>query len=69
MVTASYSVPGIMCEGCANAIKRALSALDGLQHVDVDITAKRVAVVHGENVRPSEIVERIVSAGYDVQQA
>lgn len=69
MAKASYSVPGIMCEGCANAIKRAFSTLDGVDRVDVDVSAKRVTVDYDESVRPSEIVERIESAGYEVQQA
>ena len=69
MADVAYDVPGIMCEGCANAIKRAVRVLVGIHTVEVDVSAKRVTVGYDEvKVQPSEIVQRIENAGYDVRK-
>ena len=69
MADVTYDVPGIMCEGCANAIKRSVQMLDGIFTVEVDVSAKRVTVGCDEDkVRPEEIVQRIENAGYEVKK-
>jgi len=69
MADVAYDVPGIMCEGCANAIKRAMRTLDGIHTVEVDVSAKRVAVSYDEDkAQPDEIARRIENAGYEVKQ-
>ena len=56
----------ISCEGCANAIRRALSRLQGVTSVEVDVSAKEVAVGYDPAVvRPEEVLERLSRAGYE----
>ena len=69
MAAITYDVPGIMCEGCANAINRALSVLSGISEVDVDVPGKRVTVDYDDDrVQPDEIARRIENAGYEVME-
>jgi copper chaperone len=41
-------VPDISCEHCQNAITKALTPVDGVRGVNVDIPAKRVTVEYDE---------------------
>jgi copper chaperone len=40
------TVPDISCAHCVQTVTRALTALDGVQAVDVDIPSKTVRVTH-----------------------
>ncbi|HEX2998632.1 MAG TPA: heavy-metal-associated domain-containing protein [Armatimonadota bacterium] len=40
MQQVEWTVGGIQCEGCAKSIRSALSRLDGVQEVSVDVAAK-----------------------------
>jgi copper chaperone len=42
------NVPDISCEHCQNTITRALSPLEGVRGVNVDIPSKRVTVEYDE---------------------
>ena len=44
MATARLTVPDISCEHCERAIKGALTPVDGVQQVSVDIPGKQVQV-------------------------
>ncbi|HOJ22324.1 MAG TPA: heavy-metal-associated domain-containing protein [Armatimonadota bacterium] len=67
MRTSTFHVEGMTCEGCASAIRRAITAPGGVERVDVDLDAKRVTVVYDPGkVSEEEIRERIEDAGYDV---
>jgi copper chaperone len=67
MHTSTFDVEGMTCEGCASAIRRAITAPGGIDRVDVDLDAKRVTVLYDEGkVSEQEIRERIEDAGYDV---
>ena len=59
----TYSVPGISCDHCKQAIESAVGDVAGVVSVDVDVDAKTVAVTGG--AEPA-IVEAIDDAGYDV---
>ena len=42
----TFSVPDIVCDGCANAIEKALGGLAGVSDVTVDVQTKQVTVMH-----------------------
>jgi copper chaperone len=48
MKTVELNVPDISCEHCERAITGALSPMEGVQIVKVDIPAKRVRVEYDE---------------------
>lgn len=60
---AVYSVPEISCDHCVSAITGAVSPLDGVESVVIDVDAKTVAVTGGEH---EAIVAAIDDAGYDI---
>ena len=64
-MTRTYAVPGISCDHCKHAIETAVGALDAVDSVVVDVTARTVAVV-GE--APDDAVRAAIDdAGYDIE--
>jgi copper chaperone CopZ len=60
--------PDIQCDGCSNAIKRSLGKLEGIQNVEVDVSAKRVKVEYAtEQVSEAALRERLAIAGFPSQ--
>ncbi len=57
-------VPDITCGGCANSIKKALSKVQQVNEVDVNINTKVVTVRHDENLTRNEIIEVLDRAGF-----
>ncbi len=60
---AVYSVPEISCDHCVAAITGAVSPLNGVESVVIDVDAKTVAVTGGKH---EAIVAAIDDAGYDI---
>lgn len=60
-----YTVPGMSCGHCKTAITQEITAVAGVQGVDVDLDTKQV-VVRGETLDDAAIREAIAEAGYEV---
>lgn len=58
-------VEGMSCNHCVMAVKRALTGLDGVGTVEVDLESGKVTVV-GETLVDEAIKEAIDDAGYEV---
>lgn len=63
-ITTTFSARDIVCDGCANAIKKALGRHAGLTNIDVDIAAKQVTVTHDPSVPPQIIAGALEAAGF-----
>jgi copper chaperone CopZ len=61
--THTYSVPGISCDHCKRAIETEVSGVAAVDSVDVDVDAKLVTVVGGDD---AAIRAAIDDAGYDI---
>ena len=48
-MTSTYSVPGMSCQHCIDAITAEVSKVDGVTDVHVDLNAKTVAVDGGRH--------------------
>ena len=66
MEKTTFVAPDISCGGCANSIKRALSAVPGVSQVEVDIGAKTVTVLHENAAQRETLVGRLGKAGFPV---
>jgi copper chaperone len=66
--TVTYSVPGISCGHCRAAITAEVTAVAGVDAVEVDLDTKLVRI-SGENLRDSALVAAIDEAGYDAVRA
>ncbi len=63
MTIRTYEVPDISCDHCVAAIEQAVGPLPGVDSLAVDVDAKTVRVVGGED---GPIRAAIDDAGYDV---
>ena len=64
MTTRTYSVPGISCDHCKNAIESELSGVDGVDRAVVDVMGRTV-LVDGD-VSDDAVRAAIDDAGYEV---
>jgi copper chaperone len=62
--TLEYTVSGMSCGHCEAAVKEELSALEGIESVDIDLTTKLV-VVRGKGLDDAAIRAAIDVAGYE----
>jgi copper chaperone len=65
MTTKQFRVPGVSCQHCVSSVTQEVTALDGVQKVEVDLATKLVTVEHAEQVTTEQIVAAINEAGYD----
>jgi copper chaperone CopZ len=62
--TVSYTVPGMHCGHCEHAVSEELSAVEGVESVDVDLETKLVTVV-GTGLDDARLRAAIDEAGYE----
>lgn len=62
--TSQYTVEGMSCEHCVNAITDEVKQVEGVASVEVDLAAKRVTV-QGDGVDDSAVRAAIDEAGYE----
>jgi copper chaperone len=66
MTTTTYSVDGLTCGHCASAVTAELSALDGVERVDVDLAAGGTSTVVVSSAAPlaeAAVLEALDEAG------
>lgn len=63
--TITYTVPGMSCGHCKEAVSREVVAVAGVVLVDVDLDSKLVTVT-GENLDDAALRAAIDEAGYEV---
>jgi copper chaperone CopZ len=66
--TITYFVPGMSCGHCRAAITTEVTAIDGVEAIDVDLDTKLVRI-SGENLNDAALVAAIDEAGYDAVRA
>ncbi|MEN8234426.1 MAG: copper ion binding protein [Actinomycetota bacterium] len=67
MTTKTLTVPEISCGHCKASIEQAVSQLDGVAHVEVDVDDRAVALdFDGTDATFEAIVAAIEEQGYDV---
>lgn len=63
----TLSVTGMTCGGCVNSVQQVLTALPGVQTVEVSLTPGQARVVYDEaRVDRAALVQAIVDAGFGV---
>jgi copper chaperone len=67
MTTTTLRVPEIHCGHCKSSIEGAVSALEGVESVTVDIEPRTVTLTYDENaVSLARVKETIEEIGYEV---
>ncbi len=64
--TATYTVPGMTCGHCKASVTKELSAVSGVESVDVDLKTKLVTVT-GAGLDDGALRAAIDEAGYEAK--
>ncbi|HHV58830.1 MAG TPA: heavy-metal-associated domain-containing protein [Clostridiaceae bacterium] len=66
METVTFNIPAVSCKTCAEKIENALSNLQGVEKVSVDLKAESVRVdFKPESVSTEEISKEISNLGFE----
>lgn len=63
----TYSVPGVSCAHCRDAITQEVEKVAGVASVDVDLQRKLVTV-RGDDLEDAAVRDAIDEAGYDIAE-
>ena len=59
-------VSGMVCGGCENRVKAALSEINGVESVDANHNTGIVTITSKEDIDVSKIKERIIDIGFEI---
>lgn len=59
-------VNGMVCEGCENRIKNALSTLDGVENIEASHKTGIVTIMSNREIERSVIEEKINDLGFEI---
>lgn len=66
MKETKIKVNGMVCEGCENRVKNALSAIDGVEKVEASYQKGEVTILAKEEISKSIMEEKIEDIGFEV---
>jgi copper chaperone len=64
----SIKIKGMSCQHCVMAVTKALSALDGIKDVNVDLKSGMATYEEIKAVAPEVITAAVKKAGYEVAE-
>lgn len=64
MTTTAYTVDGMTCQHCVNAVTEEIGKLSGVSEVQVDLGERRVTVSSQAPLAQTDIAAAIEEAGY-----
>jgi copper chaperone len=64
MTTTTYSVTGMTCEHCVNAVTEELLQLNGVSRVSIDLPTGAVTVTSAEELAHEAVAAAVDEAGY-----
>ena len=59
-------INGMMCGGCENRVKNALTEIDGVEKVETDHTTGIVVINSEKDLDIAKIKEKIMDIGYEI---
>lgn len=68
-VTSTYTVTGMTCGHCVSAVTAELTALAGVEDVQVDLGSGAVTVTSAEPLADDAVRAAVDEAGYDLADA
>lgn len=66
MNSSVYTVKGMTCSGCMAKVTNAVTGVDGVTDVDVDISTGELTVVSDAPLKAERVRAAIKDAGYEV---
>lgn len=68
MIKEKFNIMGMTCTNCSSHVEKAVSKLDGVSEVKVNLMSNNMIVHYNENIlKSSDIVQAVVSAGYGAE--
>ena len=64
MKTENIIIANLSCDGCINTITKKLTAITGVEKVEVDLKTNIVSVNHNEMVSREQLTQMLLSIGY-----
>lgn len=64
----TIKVNGMVCDGCENRVKNALSTIDGVESIEASHKTGIVIVISNKEIERSVIEERINDLGFETEQ-
>jgi len=64
--TTEYTVTGMTCQHCVNAVAKEVGGIDGVTGVDVDLDSGRVSVSSEQPVDAAAVLAAVNEAGYEL---
>lgn len=64
--TSTYTVSGMTCGHCVQAVKTEIGKIDGVTSVDVDLATGRVVVEGAAPIAAADIAAAVDEAGYEL---
>ena len=61
-------INGMMCAGCENRVKSAVSLIEGVEKVEADHNTGIVTVASKEELDISKVKEKIIDIGYEIEE-
>ena len=68
-VTTTYTVSGMTCQHCVNAVTGELSSLTGVDDVQVDLGSGAVTVTSAAPLDEADVRAAVDEAGYELADA
>lgn len=59
-------INGMVCGGCENRVKTALSEIDGIESVDADHNTGMITIKSENDLNVAQIKERITDLGFEI---
>lgn len=66
MTTETFTVTGMTCDHCKNAVTTEVARLDGVTRVDVDLATGAVTVESAAPLDRSAVADAVDEAGYEL---
>ena len=66
MIELNIMIDGMVCGGCENRVKTALSEISGVESVDANHNTGMVIIKSKEELDVEQIKERILDLGYEI---
>jgi copper chaperone CopZ len=69
MQDTTLQVSGMTCKSCVARVNRALSGLDGVREIEVELGRGMVRIRHAPELTAMQLAERVSKAGYPSRPA
>jgi copper chaperone CopZ len=69
MQDTTLQVSGMTCKGCVARVNRALSSIDGVHEIEVELRRGTIRIRHAPAITAMQLAERVSKAGYPSRPA